>query len=166
MIEIARQGLGEERDRRPHQDRAGQGDAGGQRQVEREGEGTRDAGQAQGGHTRDVQQRHEGEGVEADGRLHRAVGQQQAPRLASCGPGQQTLRDAPEQGVARRQPAEEEAQHGGGRCAVGAEQGGQELLPGHLVDEAGEAGQRRQQQRQASGRGLFHRPLIDASCPS
>jgi hypothetical protein len=59
-------------------------------------------------------------------------------------------RHGTEQGVSDREPPEEDSEHRSRRFAVGTQQRRQVLLPGHLVDQAAEAGGYGQEQRDSS----------------
>ncbi len=96
----------------------------------------------------DAKERRKQQRVQSDSGLDEGVEVQQTrgtPPMASA------LHEPPrrpaEQGVADGEAAQEDGEHGGRRLAVGAQQRGQVLLPGHLVDEAREARQHREEQR-------------------
>jgi hypothetical protein len=96
----------------------------------------------------DAEERWKQQRVDADAGLDQGVEGEQARRAtALAGALDEIARGAAEQGVAGREPAEEDGEHGRGGLAVGTEQRRQVLLPGHLVDEARKSGQHREQQR-------------------
>ncbi|TMA26904.1 MAG: hypothetical protein E6J87_21715 [Deltaproteobacteria bacterium] len=103
--------------------------------------------QARGERLHRVEVERERERVQADARLDESVAAQQA-----CGRGvgapalHQPAREPTEQRIARRHAGEEDRQLRGGRIAMRPEQRREIFLPRHLVDEAGGAGERGEEQ--------------------
>ena len=101
-----------------------------------------------------AEQEREEQRQHADAHLGQAVHPEQRRRPPlSLGPLHRAARDPAEQGVAGREAAQVQAQHRRRRLAVAAQQRGEVLLPGDLVDETAEPGQKRQEQ----GDGACHR---------
>ena len=145
--DAARKRLGEDRNRAAHQHRRWADQQCRERDVEREGEQAALDRQEKGECLHALEEEREGECPHADAGLHRSVDEEQGRRPVSrLGALHHAPHDCPEHGVAQREPAEVDAEHGCGRLAVRAEQRGQALLPGHLVHQAGEAGENGEQQ--------------------
>ncbi len=146
--EAAGQRLGQHRDRAAHEDRGGSQEQCRQEDVEGEADARRRVGDAEGELLDELEQQREEQGVDADAALDEAVGEEQPRRPARrLGPRHQRLRHPAEEDVADGEARQEDAEHGGGRLAVGAEQRRQVLLPGDLVDEPRGAREHGEQQR-------------------
>jgi hypothetical protein len=147
VVEVARERLGQHRDRAAHQHRGGADQRRGERDVGGEGDGSASGGQRERDVLGAAEQPREEQGVDADAGLDRSVEAQQRGRPPRCARTRDELaRGGAEQGVTRRESAEEDPQHRGGRLAVCAEQHREVALPRDLVGETGEPREQREQE--------------------
>ena len=97
FVQVRGEGLGEHRDRVPHQDRRRRDQQGGEEDVEGESEALADVRDAHGERLGQREQEREEQRVQPDSRLHPAVEAQKPGGLAEhAGPFDELPRDAPE----------------------------------------------------------------------
>jgi len=124
-------------------------------------------GQPQGEGLDPVEEEGEEQGPDADAGFDDAVAGQEARWMSlGCAAFHEALGDAPEEQIPVGEAAEEDAKYGGGGFAMGAEEGGEVLLPGDLVDEAAEAGQHRQRKRNSPNHLSPHSPAFERERPA
>ena len=151
VVDTAGEPLGEQRNRRAHQDGRRTDQQRAKADIERE----RNARSRERNPKRDRLNRSERKGEEqrpdADRCFDRAVDREGTERETAATALDEPAAYAAKERVTHGQTTEEDPEHGGGRFAVTPEQRRKILLPRHLVDEAGKSGQQREDEHQTTG---------------